>query len=94
MLLSESPKRIIGIVTPPLLKVVQTKWQTSPSDSRKRKSEVSTSDFEALLEEDLKREKKRVATRPAGIITFGDVVVSSPGPKKLGPILSRRFGGP
>ena len=73
---------------------VRAKWQTSSPESQKRKAEVSTSEFEALLEEDLKREKKRFAIRPAGIITLGDVVLSPQGPEKLGPILSRRFGRP
>ena len=73
---------------------VQAKWQASSSDSRKRKAEVDTSDFEVLLEEDLRRERKRVAVTPARIITLGDVVLSSQGPTKLGPILSRRFGRP
>ena len=71
---------------------VQAKWQASSSTSLKRKAESSTSNFGALLEEDLKRERKRARNKLAETITLGYLASSSQGPVKLGPILSRRFG--
>ena len=58
-----------------------------------RKAEDGVIEYDTLLSEDLKNEKKWARTRdyPAETITLGDMVLSSR-VTKLGAVLSKRFG--
>ena len=73
---------------------VQTKLRTPTSLPSKRKAEGSAIDYDALLSEDLKNERKwaRTDKRPPETVTVGDKASTPQVPTKFGAVLSKRFG--
>jgi ribonuclease HI len=73
---------------------VQAHGQALSSRGTKRVAFEPASSYQELLQEDLRRERKRACHNPVTVVTLGDLAGSSSGPTKLGPILSKRFGSP
>ena len=73
---------------------VQTKLRAPTSLPSKRKAKESVIDYDTLLSEDLKNERKwaRTGAIPAETVTLGDKVSTPRVPTKLGAVLSKRFG--